>query len=259
MIVFYGADMEKHLEVTPRFLLPYDKVKNKKIEDFYIPPDKPWLLDSSGFTLSVKGQSYEDQKNYLKYWSPEAYARFINEWNPNWAFTQDFAFYSKTQRTWTKEQILQRHMMTNMKTAEIRDYLDHKEKLANVVQGIVKEDYLNHIDTMKESGTLTDFLGIGSVFKNPDFIDIITDIKRSVPGHTKLHALGVKKAHIKKHPALIHKLYSIDTAVWFTIGIYSAPVQLRNASLYLFIEDMENFMKRMESRTYMDEFEEVEE
>ena len=108
---------------------------------------------------------------------------------------------------------------------------------------------------MKESGTLTNFLGIGSVFRHPEFIDIITNIKRAVPADTKLHALGVKKAHVKKHPALIYKLYSIDTAVWFTIGIYSAPVKLRNASLYLFIEDMENFMKRVESKSYMDMFE----
>ena len=255
MKVFYGADMEKHLLVTPKYLLPYTKVKHKHPDDFFLPPGKEWLLDSSGFTLSVKGQSYEDQKNYDKFWSPEAYAGFINEWKPNWAFTQDFAFYSKEQKIWNKEQIKERHTLTNMKTGEIRDYMDDKNKIANVVQGIVKADYLEHIDLMKESGTLTDFLGIGSVFKNPDFIDIISDIKKEVPGNTKLHALGVKKAHIKKHPALIHKLYSIDTAVWFTIGIYSAPVKLRNASLYLFIEDMENFIAEVEKGSYLDEFE----
>lgn len=255
MIVFYGADMEKHLIVTPRFLLPYDKVKNKKIEDFHLPPGKPWLLDSSGFTLSVKGEDYEDQRNYDKYWSPEAYAGFINEWKPDWAFTQDYAFYSKVKRSFNKEEIIEKHDKTNYRTGLIRDYLDDKNKMANVVQGIDKEDYMDHIDSMKESGTLTEFLGIGSVFKHPDFIGIITDIKASVPGNTKLHALGVKKTHIKQHPALIHKLYSIDTAVWFTIGIYSAPVKLRNASLYLFIEDMENFMKQVESKSYMDEFE----
>ena len=77
MKVFYGADMEKHLLVTPKYLLPYTKVKHKHPDDFFLPPGKEWLLDSSGFTLSVKGQSYEDQKNYDKFWSPEAYAGFL--------------------------------------------------------------------------------------------------------------------------------------------------------------------------------------
>jgi len=255
MKVFYGSDQEEHFLMAPRFLIPYGRIKNKNPIDMYIPAGKEWLLDSSGFTLSVKGESYEDQKDYDKFWSPEAYARFIDLWKPTWAFTQDFAFYSKKERHWTDEQIKDRHVKTNEKTAKIKDALNDKWRIANVVQGISKEDYHKHIDLMKESGTLTDFLGIGSVFRHPDFIEIISDIKKEIPGHIKLHALGVKKSHIKKHPALIYKLYSIDTTVWFSMGVYSAPIQLRNASLYLFIEDMENFIKNVEKKTYINEFE----
>lgn len=255
MKIFYGVDNEKQVFIAPRFLLPYIRIMNKSVDNFYLSPNKQWLLDSSGFTLSVKGETYESQRNYNKYWSPEAYGNFINEWKPNWAFTQDFAFYSKVKKVWTKKEIKHRHFLTNQNTGLIRDYVDKKSILANVVQGIVKEDYLNHIDMMKESGTLTEFLGIGSVFKNPDFIDIITEIKKSVPAYTKLHALGIKKTHLKQHPALTHKLYSIDTAGWISRGLYFAPKNLSDAMLYVFVQDMEKLITETESQNYMDDFE----
>ena len=254
MKIFYGINNEEQNLLVPRFLIAYERIKSKDRSKFYI-PNKEWLLDSSEFTLAARGQTFEDQKNYEKYWSPQAYAQFINEWNPTWAFTQDSAFYSKTKRVWTKNEIKMKHQITNDKTGQIMDYLDDKNKVANVIQGITKEDFLDHVDMMKESDTLTEFLGIGSIFFNPDFINIITDIKKSVPAHIKLHGLGVKKINIKKHPALIHKLYSIDTAVWFSIGKYTTPSNSRNSFLYLFVQDMENFIKQIEDNSYIDEFE----
>lgn len=255
MKVFYGVDQEKHLLVAPRFLISYVHLRTKDHDNYYIPPDKEWMIDSGGFTFSVKGETYEQQKNYSRVWSPEAYASFIDLWNPTVAWTQDYAFYSKVKRDWTPEQIRERFEMTNDRTARIIDSLINKEKVGNVVQGITKEDYFQHVEMMKESGTLTNWLAIGSIMRHPDFIDIIDGIIDRVPAETKIHALGVKKNHVRRHPALIHKLYSIDTAIWFSVGIYTAPVGKRDASLYLFIEDMEQFMKEVESQSYMDEFE----
>lgn len=255
MKMFYGLDSEKQILVVPRFLFAYLRLMNKKVEDFYIPKNIEWLLDSSGFTLAVNGQTYEDQKNYSKYWSESAYANFVDKWKPTHAFTQDFAFYSRTKRTWTKQEITQRFIMKNERTAKIIDNLDNKKLLANVTQGLTLEDYLEDIDLMKQSGTLTDFLGIGSIFINPDILNIISQIKKSVPAHVQLHGLGVKKAQIKKYPIITKKLYSADTAVWFTIGRYTLPPTMREAFLKMFVDDMESFINTMENKSYINEFE----
>ena len=255
MQMFYGLDSEKQILVVPKFLFAYLRLMNKKPDDFYIPPDKQWLLDSSGFTLSVNNQTYQDQKNYSKYWSEQAYAGFINSWKPTHAFTQDFAFYSKVKKTWTKEEIKQRFLMTAQRTSNIIDNLDDKNRLANVLQGLTMEDYLENIDLMKQTDTLTDFLGIGSMVGRTDIFDIVTEIKKNVPARIKLHGLGVKKIQIKKYPILTKKLYSADTAVWFTIGRYTLPPTMREAFLKMFVDDMESFISSIENKSYINEFE----
>ena len=193
-----------------RFLLSYFRIYN--IPKWPL-PQKEWILDSGGYTIGMKGKDYIDMPQYEKYWTCEAYAHFINDWKPNIAFTMDYAVKKETD----KREIERKQNLTNENTAELLNLVDKSTILANVLQGWEAEDYISHIDKMKETDTLTDYIGLGlppMKLKNTRIVeDVVSEVRKSLPQNTKLHGLGFTADLFIHSPLKLDQLvYSADTA-----------------------------------------------
>ena len=116
---------------------------------------------------------------YEKYWTPEAYANFINIWQPNLVFTMDYAIKEQT----SKEEISQKQDKTNDNTAKLLDLVSKTTRLANVLQGWEVQAYITHIDKMRETGTPTDYIGLGlapkKLTKTKVVEDVVTEVKNA--------------------------------------------------------------------------------
>jgi hypothetical protein len=169
-----------------RFLLTY--FRNYNLPKWHL-PRKEWILDSGGYTIGMMGKDYKDMPQYEKYWTCEAYANFINIWKANIALTMDYAVKKET----TKEEIQIKQDNTNANTAKLLGIIDRTILLANVLQGWNTEDYIPHIDKMKETGTLTDYIGIGippiKLRKTKAVEEIVVAVKNALPQNIKLHGL----------------------------------------------------------------------
>lgn len=193
-----------------RFLLSYYRIYN--VPKWPL-PQKEWILDSGGYTIGMKGKDYEDMPQYEKYWTCETYARFINIWKPNIAFTMDYA----VKRDTDKREIEKKQDMTNENTARLLEFVDKSTILANVLQGWETGDYLSHIDKMKETGTLTEYIGLGLPpvkLKNTKIVeDVVSEVKKCLPARTKLHGLGFTADLFIHSPLKLDQMvYSADTA-----------------------------------------------
>ena len=63
--------------------------------------------------------------------------------------------------------------------------------MANFFAGWDSEDYISHIDKTKETGTLTDYIGIGippiTLRKTKAVEEIVATVKNALPKNIKLH------------------------------------------------------------------------
>lgn len=193
-----------------RFLLSYYRTYN--IPKWPL-PQKEWILDSGGYTIGMMGKDYNDMPQYEKYWTCESYANFINIWQPNIAFTMDYAVKEQT----SKEEIRQKQDKTNDNTAKLLDLVNKRTILANVLQGWDVQDYVIHIDKMRDTGTLTDYIGLGlppkKLTKTKMVEDVVIEVRKCLPAKTKLHGLGFTADLFIHSPLKLDKMvFSADTA-----------------------------------------------
>ncbi len=245
MIFFYGLERLQQIPYVPRFLVSYLEFRNMR---GIIPSEgKPWQLDSGGYTVGVKNR-LETPFAHDYPFSLETYADFINRNKPTVAWTMD----ASVKYPFPSDIIKRKQEITNENTAKLSDYTD--KRIGNVLQGWHIEDYFQHIDLMKESGTLTTWIGLSvtQAKENKYFgRDMVVEISKQLPGYVKLHSLAFKFALLKPFPILAKLLYSSDSANWINISKYKIPSALQTGALKTFVDKMENFLKEMESRPDM--------
>jgi len=86
-----------------------------------------------------------------------------------------------------------------------------------VIQGWDTQDYIRHIDELREENLLTPHLGIGSVCRRNavnEIREIITTVNAHTPENTKRHAFGVKN-EILSDSRVRAALDSADTTAWY--------------------------------------------
>lgn len=248
MKFYYGLQNLELIHYTPRFLLSYYAFRNLKT--IVNNEGKEWQLDSGGFTLGIKN-TLQNPFKYDYNWNIETYADFINRQQPTIAWTMDAA----VKYPYTKDIIAKKQEITNEKTAKLIDYT-HK-KIGNILQGWAFEDYIDHIDKMKESGTLTDWIGISvsRAKKNKYFArDLILMLSKNLPSRIKLHGLGFKYALLRPFPILRKTLYSADSANWFTYGQFMYPKDMGTGALLKYINEMEIFLSNENQNDIYDYF-----
>ena len=197
---YYGTSWHWPLPYLPRVMLSYNFIRTlKKAWKIYIPV----MLDSGAYSVIVK---------YGKYpYTPEEYAEGIRKWHPDIAWTMDYPCEPSVREKGDYDPA-QAQEMTNRNQIEL---LDLNANTQMVVQGWTLQDYLENIDRIKESGLLTERLGIGSICRrghDGEILSIIKAIHNSIPGWVKLHGFGVKTNILKTEGRFF--LYSADSMSW---------------------------------------------
>lgn len=226
----------------PNVMINYATVNNtpwSEIENLFI--------DSGGYSFMLgKGEYGTSNKEYLN---------FIEQHQPELFALRDYP---------CEPEVLEEHNRT------VDDHLKattekHKELLnlmssfniesqpVSVIQGWELNDYLKHLKMMKNEGTLTDYVAIGSVCRrnqDQEIREIISEINDRI-GDRKLHAFGVKN-NVLRFENIRNNLDSADSLAYSSGSRYSRKTVsgdgsngFRNVALHYlqFKRDINNLLK----------------
>ncbi|AFH22355.1 hypothetical protein OSG_eHP23_00130 [environmental Halophage eHP-23] len=177
--------------------------------------NKPWnsienlFIDSGGYSFMLgKGEYATTDRKYLE---------FVEKHQPELFALRDYP---------CEPDVLEKNGRT------VRDHLEattekHRNLLAllpefgiksqpvSVVQGWKLEDYLEHLEMLKQHDLLTDYVAIGSVCRrnqDEEIRRIINEVHKRI-GDRKLHAFGVK-SNILRFQEMQDKLDSADSMAY---------------------------------------------
>ena len=218
MKVFYSIHQERLIDICPRFLMSYSKLKGSKKEY-----GKEWMMDSGGFTLKVREENtHISPDKMLDYeWTKDEYANFILSTDVEVAWTMDYAI-----RGSESEEIKKKKMEKTVENASFLIDRVGRERLGIIIQGMTAERYLSHLDLYRERGIEAKYIGIGGLglLSLPKFNIQGVEAIEAVAKHTSsnIHLLGVAPSYLTVNPSLLSHVYSTDTATWsrFTFGLY---------------------------------------
>jgi hypothetical protein len=174
----------------------------------------PWssidnlFIDSGGYSFMLgKGEYTTTNDEYLEY---------IDEHNPDkWAL-RDYPCEPEVLREHNRS-VLDHQQMTIDRHRDLLNLYDDRSGICEpytVLQGWDTDDYINHIDSHIDAGTLTDNVAIGSVCRRNrenEIAEIITTVADSLPNRVKtLHAFGVKGS-VLTHTRVQQCLSSADS------------------------------------------------
>jgi len=179
--------------------------------------NKPWrhienlFIDSGGYSfMKGKGEYSTSDAEYLgfvKQAKPEVFALRDYPCEPD--------VRDKLNRTVEEHQ-----RMTLERHRSLLDLWDDawwtKAQPVSVIQGWELEDYVHHLDQLRDNGVLTEYVGIGSVCRrheDQDLLRIIQRIRQELGPKHKLHAFGVKK-NILRFPEALKALDSADSMAY---------------------------------------------
>jgi hypothetical protein len=208
MEFYYGTSWVWAIQYLPKVMIsasvPFIKGRKSKFEI-----NKPWMMDSG------VGQLWKEGNGRL---SVEEYANIIIQQNPPVAWSYDYPCEPSIRNKFGYTS-LQAQDMTNRNTELLRDKYGLKN-VHNVIQGWKLNEYLENIDKIRESGLMTERLGIGSICRRGEtqkILRIIKEVYRTVPGWVKLHGFGIKTTLLKTEAK--YYLASADSQSW-SLEIY---------------------------------------
>ena len=178
--------------------------------------NKPWegienlFVDSGGYSFIFgKGEYTTTNKEYLEYvekHQPELFALRDYPCEPDVLEEHDRTVEEHQEMTIEKHKELR----------ELMKEFDIKSKPLSVIQGWEIEDYLDHIERMKEEDLITEHIGIGSICRrgqDEEIRRIILEVNKSLPDYCKIHAFGVK-SNILRFADVCEVLHSADSMAY---------------------------------------------
>lgn len=93
-----------------------------------------------------------------------------------------------------------------------------------MIQGWTLDQYIGCVDSMRERGLLTDYLGVGSVCVRKrvrEAMGIARALREALPARTRLHYFGLKIEALRQ-PGFAQLAESIDTGAWALYGKFYA-------------------------------------
>lgn len=99
---------------------------------------------------------------------------------------------------------------------EVQGFPDLEDSAVSVVQGWTREQYLRHLDQLRDHGVLTDYVAIGSVCRrgyDEDIAEVVLAVRDALPSKCKLHAFGVKGS-VLRFEEVVEALDSVDSAAY---------------------------------------------
>jgi hypothetical protein len=200
--------------VKDRFMLSFQVARRRK-HVWGIPDRLEWIMDSG---------SYSELKKHGKYtFTPEEYFNNILLWQPDYFVNMDWMCephqLEKTGKTAKEHQELSlEHQIKLHELLEDSWFKEHCE-LMGIIQGWTPEQYVDHIDQLKEHDMILPYMGVGSVCRraaDKKIIDVIKTIRRELPD-TNLHGFGVKTSLLKRS-ITYDCLDSVDSQAWCYTG-----------------------------------------
>ncbi|SNZ12125.1 hypothetical protein SAMN06269185_1508 [Natronoarchaeum philippinense] len=173
----------------------------------------PWdgidrlFIDSGGYSF-MKGKGEYTTSN-------AAYLEFLEDHSPTLYALRDYPCEPEVLETHGRT-VREHQRMTTDRHRELINSLSGFEisgQPISVLQGWTIDDYLNHVDEMRDAGTLTDYVGIGSVCRRnreAEIRRIILAVRKALPSSTRLHAFGVKGS-VLQYPDVRDALTSADS------------------------------------------------
>ena len=178
--------------------------------------NKPWegienlFVDSGGYSFILgKGEYTTTNKEYLEYvekHQPELFALRDYPCEPDVLEEHDRTVEEHQEMTIEKHKELR----------ELMKEFDIKSKPLSVIQGWEIEDYLDHIERMKEEDLITEHIGIGSICRrgqDEEIRRIILEVNKALPDYCKIHAFGVK-SNILRFAEVCEVLHSADSMAY---------------------------------------------
>jgi hypothetical protein len=178
--------------------------------------NRPWdgidrlFIDSGGYSF-MKGKGEYETTN-------EEYLQFVCDHKPEiWAL-RDYPCEPEVLREYGRT-VEDHQQLTTDRHRELLDlYEDPNYTVPGqpvaVLQGWTVEDYRRHISQMREVGTLTEYVGIGSVCRRnqeDEIREIVLTVREELPEWVEgLHAFGVKGS-VLKFPRVREALTSADS------------------------------------------------
>lgn len=179
--------------------------------------NKPWddeyrlFIDSGGYHHMMAGAGeYEDSDEeyliYLLKHRPALYALRDYPCEPDLLKSLGRSVHEQQERT------LDHHI-------RLMDQIEgHKlaENAVSVVQGWTREQYLDHLDQLRDHGLLTTTMAIGTICRrgyDTEIAEIILAIRDALPLWVDLHAFGVKSS-VLRFEEVIDALDSVDSAAY---------------------------------------------
>lgn len=176
----------------------------------------PWngidrlFIDSGGYSF-MKGMGEYETSN-------REYLKFITEHEPEMWALRDYPCEPEVLREHGRT-VEDHQQMTTDRHRELLDLVDDPNYTVPgqpiaVIQGWTVDDYLQHINQMRAAGTLTEYVGIGSVCRRnqeDEIREIVLTVREELPDWiTGIHAFGVKGS-VLKYPRVREALTSADS------------------------------------------------
>ena len=146
------------------------------------------FIDSGGYSfMKGKGEYSTSDKEYLQY---------VENNKPDFFALRDYPCETEVleEHDTTVRKHQEKTTERHRNLLELLEIFDIDAQPVSVIQGWKLEDYLRHINQMKQKGVLTDYVAIGSVCrrnKDEEIREIVNAVSSRI-GDRKLHAFGVK-------------------------------------------------------------------
>lgn len=175
--------------------------------------NEPWqgidclFIDSGGYSfMKGKGEYGTTDAEYLD---------FIEQHDPEQFALRDYPCEPDVLSEHGRN-VREHQRMTTERHVSLLNKLEDRNiqgQPISVIQGWNLEDYLNHIDELRDCGALTDYVGIGSVCRRnqeAEIRQIVLSVADALPNDTDIHAFGVKGS-VLQYPDVRQALASADS------------------------------------------------
>lgn len=211
---FFGVANGSGKKALEQLGRPVDVMINYASKYRTAPKNTRWLfIDSGGFSFFFRLSDFPDgHDKYLEF-----VRRRLDRYENVLFANRDYPCEPEVRKKWGRT-VRDNQMKTIQNQIEIMDLIDDqypelKGHFVAVLQGWDLDDYLWHLDYMKEHGLLTEYLGLGTMCRRGQEKQIrryILAIRQNAPKWVKLHAFGVKFG-VLKYPDVREALYSADS------------------------------------------------
>lgn len=191
--------------------------------------NEPWLaiqrlfIDSGGYSFMKGKGEYQTP--------PQAYARYIQRVRPEaWAF-RDFPCEPDVLEAHDRT-VAEHQRMTTEAATELRNLAESRDLPGRpypVVQGWDVDEYLDHLDALRDHGLIDGCLAVGSVCGRENTEDVRSILKAiaSEAPDLDLHGFGVKRPAILDDDEVVELLDSADSQAFVKRGMYASRTESR--------------------------------